>query len=192
MSKGDIYARLDALPPAAWDAPIYRQASRAYGPGQVLNGEGAREAGGRWNPPGSFRTVYASVDTETVAAEFLFSIGPGRDPIALSARRFMWQARAQVDNLVDLRTKGHQRALGLPVPFDETAPRVLCQQLGAAAYYVRYKGILAPSAARPGAVNVVLFPDYLETDNILELSMESWPRPLQGFLPAASLEESGQ
>jgi hypothetical protein len=104
----------------------------------------------------------------------------------------MWQARAQVDNLVDLRTKGHQRALGLPVPFDETAPRVLCQQLGAAAYYVRYKGILAPSAARPGAVNVVLFPDYLETDNILELSMESWPRPLLDFLPAASLEESGQ
>jgi RES domain-containing protein len=186
MSKADIYARLDALPPAAWDAPIYRQASRAYGPGQVLNGEGAREAGGRWNPPGSFRTVYASVDTETVAAEFLFSIGPGRDPIALSARRFMWQARARVDNLVDLLTKGHQRALGLPVPFDETAPRVLCQQLGAAAYYVRYKGILAPSAARPGAVNVVLFPDYLETDNILELSTDSWPRPLQDFLPAST------
>lgn len=192
MAKGDIYARLDALPPAAWDGPIYRQASRAYGPGQVLNGEGAREAGGRWNPPGSFRTVYASVDTETVAAEFLFSIGPGRDPVALSARRFMWQAHARVDNLVDLRTKGHQRALGLPVPFDETAPRVLCQQLGAAAYYVRYKGILAPSAARPGAVNVVLFPDYLETDDVLERTTGSWPRPLLEFLPAASHEKSGQ
>jgi RES domain-containing protein len=183
MAKGDIYARLDALPPVTWDGPIYRQASRAYGSGQVLNGEGAREAGGRWNPPGSFRTVYASVDAETVAAEFLFSIGPGRDPVALSTRRFMWQARARVDNLVDLRTKAHQRAVGLPVPFDETVPRDLCQQLGAAAYYVRYKGILAPSAARSGAVNVVLFPDYLETDDLLELSTDSWPRPLSDFLP---------
>ena len=183
MAKGDIYARLDALPPAAWDGPIYRQSARVYGPGQVLNGEGARGAGGRWNPPGSFRTVYASLEPETVMAEFLFSIGPGRDAAAVATSHFLWQVTARVSNLVDLRLEEHQRAVGLPVPFDESIPRKVCQQIGEAAYYVRYKGILAPSIARAGAINLVLFPDYLEADDVLEVAGEGWPRPLADLLP---------
>jgi hypothetical protein len=117
-----------------------------------------------------------------VVAEFLFSIGPDRDPAAVAEGHVLWEAMARIDNLVDLRPEAHQRAIGLPVPFDETGPRDLCQQIGAAAYYVRYKGILAPSAARSGAINLVVFPDYLEAGDSLEPSEGDWPRSLAYFL----------
>ncbi len=171
MAKGDIYARLDALPAAAWDGPTFRHTAIGYARG-VVNGDAARRMGGRWNPPESFRTVYACADRETVVAEFRRSIGPSRDLHDLAATHIIWQLKVKVDNLVDLRPVAHRRAMGLPQPFDETVPRGPCQQIGAAAYYVRYKGLLVPSAARAGAINVVLFPDLFEDGDICEVVPE--------------------
>jgi RES domain-containing protein len=182
MAKGDIYARLDALRPASWDGPAFRHTAIGYARG-VVNGDAARRQGGRWNPPDSFRTVYASADRETVTAEFRRSIGPGRDWRALAATHVLWQLKVKVDNLVDLRPVGHQRYLGLPQPFDERVPVETCQQIGAAAYYVRYKGLLVPSAPRPGATNVVLFPDLFEDGDICELVPEDPRHLVSEYLP---------
>jgi len=183
MAKRDIYARLDALEPAAWDGLAFRHSSLRYDTARVLNGDGARQAGGRWNPEESFRTVYLSEEPETVFEEFLRSIGPGRDPRALAKTRVLWQARVRADNLVDLRTVANRRLVGLPARFDYEVPRELCQEIGEAAYYVRYKGILAPSAAREGAINIIVFPDYLEDRDVFEVVTEEHRRFLSEFFP---------
>jgi len=184
MAKRDIYARLDALRPAAWDGPAFRHTSVAYAR-SVTNGEAARRAGGRWNPPNSFRTVYTCVERETVVAEFRRSIGPGRDVRALASTYVVWQLNVRVDNLVDLRPLKHRRAVELPEPFDENVPKEACRQIGAAAYYVRYKGLVVPSAARPGAINVVLFPDLFEDGDACEVMHEDPRHLISEYLPAS-------
>lgn len=169
MAKRDIYARLDALRPAVWDGPAFRQSAAQYGRGRVLNGQGALHQGGRWNPPDSFRTVYASLEIETVVAESRRSVAPERWA-DVAATHVLWGMRARVDNLVDLRPTRHRQAVGLPVDFDDAVSRESTQAIGEAAYYVRYKGMLVPSAARPGGINFIVFPDNLESTDFLELN----------------------
>jgi RES domain-containing protein len=166
--KRDIYARLDALTPAVWDGPVYRHTARTIESSRILNGEGARHNGGRWNPQDSFRTVYLSLDVPTVVAEFRRTIGPGRDISGVAKGYVVWRVNAKVDNLVDLRPVENRRALDLPEPF-VGSPRELSQDIGDAAYYVRYKGLLVPSAAVDGGINLVVFPDHLEAGDVLEV-----------------------
>lgn len=179
MERRDIYERLDQLPVARWDGPAFRETSVQYA-GRVLSGEGARRAGGRWNPPESFRTVYASLEVETVVAEFCARVGPSRDAVEVAADRVMWPLKTRVDNLVDLRPAEHRRLVGLPDPFALTTPRQVSQEIGSAAFYVGYKGLLVPSAADPNATNLIVFPDHLGDDDLCELV--SGQRPLASFL----------
>ena len=168
MAKRDLYARLDALEPAAWSGWAFRHAAATYSRGQVLNGEGARHHGGRWNPPDSFRTVYASLDIDTLVAEARRSTAPERWP-DLVATHVAWRVEARLDSLVDLRPTDHRQEIGLPAKFDATVRQQLCQEIGEAAYYVRYKGMLVPSMARPEGINLVVFPDNLEDDDVFKL-----------------------
>ncbi len=182
MVKGDIYARLDALAPAAWDGPVFRHTAATLERGRVLNGEGARRHGGRWNPEDSFRTVYASVDVDTAVAEFRRTIPPERDVSNVATAVVLWRIIARLENLVDLRLLENRRALELPEPFAGSARTEVSQDIGDAAYYVRYKGMLVPSAAVEGGVNLVVFPDHLETADLLELDQESAPRSMSELL----------
>jgi RES domain-containing protein len=180
MAKGDIYARLDGLAPAAWDGLVYRHTAATLERGSVLNGEGSRRLGGRWNPEDSFRTVYMSLDIDTAVAEFRRSIGPGRDVNDVATAFVLWHVHARVDNLVDLRPEENQRVMELPEAFVGSPRGRLCPDIGDAAYYVRYKGMLVPSAAIEGGVNLVVFPDYLEADDLLELDA-STPEPMSAY-----------
>jgi len=57
-----------------WSGTVYRIASTRYANANDLQtGVGSRGAGGRWNPLGSFATVYASLDIHTAADEVLAS-----------------------------------------------------------------------------------------------------------------------
>jgi RES domain-containing protein len=48
----------------AWSGNVYRSTSPKYASREDLaTGAGARVSGGRWNPPGSCHTVYASLDS---------------------------------------------------------------------------------------------------------------------------------
>src|SRR5436309_13486046 len=55
-----------------WAGELYRSASPRYAnKDDIITGAGSKAAGARWNPPGSFSTVYASLDVETALAEAL-------------------------------------------------------------------------------------------------------------------------
>lgn len=57
---------------APWAGEVFRSAAPKYaGTRDMTTGLGSAHAGGRWNPPGSFPTVYASLEPETAMSESL-------------------------------------------------------------------------------------------------------------------------
>src|SRR5437870_6910515 len=55
---------------APWSGVVYRATSPHYASSRdLVSGEGARLHGGRWNAPGTFAAVYASLDPQTAMAE---------------------------------------------------------------------------------------------------------------------------
>jgi len=180
MARRDIYERLDLLKPISWTGTAFRHSAAAYGHAQVLNGEGARRHGGRWNPPDSFRTVYCSLEVRTVVEEARRTVHPDRWQ-DLVATHVLWAVRVSIDNLIDLRSPRSRMTVGLPEPFDDRISREVTREIGGAAYYVRYKGLLVPSAAAPGTTNLVVFPDNFDDSDIFEMDAAA-PRAFASFV----------
>ena len=67
MSSADLIGAIDELPRSAWRGTAYRHVAAGRSP---LSGEGARIAGGRWNPPRSFAVLYLGLTAAAVVAEF--------------------------------------------------------------------------------------------------------------------------
>ena len=164
MSLDDIYSVLDRLPPIRWTGTVFRQVNRNY-LSQALSGLGAQRIGGRWNPPHSFRTIYLSLAVETVLAEFKASLGPGRDALAMAKHHVLVHVGVDVASIADLRDAAILRRLGLSVPLDPSLDRAVTQEIGAAVYYLRLNGLVAPSFVHSTGLNLVLFPDtFTQTD----------------------------
>lgn len=135
-----------------------------------LSGRGAHIAGGRWNAPGSFPVVYASLDLDTALAETLaFPRSRARPDHAALPRTFV-SFHARLGRVLDL-TRGRTRqrlgvSLARMVCGDwrddlEHGRTCLTHHLARAARDAGFEAILVPSAAKPGGVNLVLFPDRL-------------------------------
>ena len=55
-----------------WSGVAFRATSVRYANrDDLLTGQGAKSAGGRWNPPASIATVYLGLSPETALAEYL-------------------------------------------------------------------------------------------------------------------------
>jgi RES domain-containing protein len=54
---------------SVWAGEVYRSATPRYArTGDIVTGVGSAKMGGRWNPPGSFPTVYASLQPEAATS----------------------------------------------------------------------------------------------------------------------------
>lgn len=117
----------------------------------------AREHGGRWNPPGSFPTLYLNADPMTARSrlDHLLEGSPVEvedlddDAYGLVAATL---PRKQV--CADALGEAGLRALGLPpsYPLDEDGnevPHATCQPIGEAVHAQGLRGIAARSAATP-------------------------------------------
>lgn len=115
----------------------------------------AAEAGGRWNPPRSFPTLYLNEDLVTARINMqLFSdawpYGPEdlRDetgPVLVEA------LLPRQQRVADAHTPKGVSALGLPrtYPLDASGtavPRSVCQPIGAAVHAARLRGVRSRSA----------------------------------------------
>jgi RES domain-containing protein len=135
---------------------------------EIVSGEGARLHGGRWNPLGSFRTVYLSDSPETALQEYF-----------ARARRMKWpdhQSLPMVMAGVEV-TAGRILDLRLPEVAAEIAPllnaekqewrfiqarrEAASQAVGRAVREAGLPGLLAASQQVVGGTNLILFPDRL-------------------------------
>jgi RES domain-containing protein len=144
----------------------------------LLTGMGSRSAGARWNPPRSFPAVYASLDPHTALDEVLAHFRHYGIPVESAMPRITVSVRVWVTRVLDL-TDGAtrsalrvsaQRMLSEPWREEQAAGReALTQALGRLAHELGLEGILVPSAARRGGMNLILFPGNLAGGSTLEI-----------------------
>lgn len=156
---------------APWAGEAFRSAAPRYaGTRDMTTGVGSARAGGRWNPVGSFPTVYASLEPETAMSESLATFRYYGWALHSALPRLFRAIQAELAFVLDLRElpRGHplqgwmERALREDWrALQNRGSESTSQAVGRAAYTAGLEGLLVPSHAAPGGGNLVAFPDRL-------------------------------
>jgi len=162
-----------------WSGVVYRSASPRYSnEDDLLTGVGSKTAGARWNPPKSFPTVYSSLDPHTALDEVLAHFRYYEIPIESAMPRVVVSFSVRLGKVLDLtdgkaRTAlrvSERRILDESWREEQKAGREsLTQALGRLAHELGWEGLLVPSAARRGGINLIVFPANLSRRSSLEI-----------------------
>lgn len=154
-----------------WEGTVYRSAAPRYsGDGDIVTGMGSLRMGGRWNPPGGFRTVYASLDPETAMKEALATFVYYGWALHNSMPRVFRALEIRLSRTVSLRQRRVRAHLSpwLAASLAEdwrtlqaSGRESTSQALGRAAFELRLEGLLVPSHAARARTNLIAFPDNL-------------------------------
>lgn len=154
-----------------WEGIGYRSASTQYASKKdILTGKGSQFAGGRWNPLGSFPTVYLSLDHKTAFAEtFAHTSHFGFEPHDVLPRTFI-SATLKLHRILDLTDLSVRKKLNISQAKmltlawrqkQDAGEEALTQAIGRIAREVGFEGLLVPSAAHKGGKNIIYFADSL-------------------------------
>jgi RES domain-containing protein len=156
----------------AWRGEVFRSAAPRYAnKDDIITGAGSKAAGARWNPPGGFHTVYASLDVETAIAEALQHFRYYGLPVSKAMPRVIVALEAEIERVLNLRDGDVRRVLVVSMkrmlsePWREEQQKgrePLTQAIGRLAYDLDVQAILVPSAARRGGTNLIVFPANLD------------------------------
>jgi RES domain-containing protein len=171
----------------SWSGELYRSSSPRYAnKDDLLSGAGSKTAGGRWNPPKSFRTVYTSLDPHTAIDEALAHFVHFDLPIAKAMPRVLVALDAQLQQVLNLTDDLIRQALRVPLSRlvteswrdEQGAGReALTQVLGRIAFETNWEGLLVPSAARKSGRNLIIFPAKLRAGSrLLIVNKSELPR----------------
>jgi len=174
-----IAAALARLPAKPWKGIAFRSTTPAYaGSKDLLSGEGVRRHGGRWNPPGVFAAVYASLTPETALAEALGRFREYGISVADAMPRVLTALEVEIAALADLTAPAARRNLRVSrqrmrgEPWrraTEEGREALTQAIGRAAFESGLEGLLVFSAPDPSGRNLVLFPARLRPGSRLQV-----------------------
>lgn len=160
-----LLERLDQIERRTFAGTVLRH----HGPSHTaLSGDGARRAGGRWNPPDSFPTLYCGLDLATVDREFARSLRRAGLPLKRPRARRLARITVRLSRVLDLTDDRVLASLDLNPSELLGDDLATSQQLGAAAHHLGYEAVLAPSATGSGAV-LALFLDTRAADSIVEV-----------------------
>ena len=120
-------------------------------------------AGARWDP-GTFDVLYTALAREGALAEIHFHLSrqpvfPSKLRSTLHRLRVRTQRTLRIANLEALEGLGVSRKTYQSLSYER------CQEIGDAAQFLGFDGILAPSARWP-CQNLVLFIDRIEPDEL--------------------------
>ena len=161
---------------AAWSGVLFRAAEPKYAAQEDrLDGVGARMFGGRWNPAG-LACVYGAMTPETAMAEALATSRHYGLPAESAMPRTFFAFEATLGVTLDLTDGLVRRRLLVSLRdllecdwrADVDAGREsLTQAVGRAAAGAGVAGLVLPSAAEPGGVNLAIFPPAFRHDDRL-------------------------
>lgn len=143
MTQAVDLARLAAAPRTTLTISVYRNIAPKYDP---RSGEGARLHGGRFNPPGSFPTLYLCETRDCAIAEL--SRQGTRNVVGVEGLlpRALYRYDFELTRVLDLTDERVLEALGVDPAHLVTDDWSYCQQLGAAAHDSDDQAIRSPSA----------------------------------------------
>lgn len=150
-------ARIATVPRVVHAGTAYRNQSPRYDP---RSGEGARLNGGRFNPPGSFPTLYLCETRPCVVAE-LTRQGP-RHLVGVEGLlpRVLYRYELDLHRALDLTDPDIRSLLGITVDELVADDWMQCQELGTEAHALGDQGIRTYSATGVDTV-LVVFPELL-------------------------------
>lgn len=131
-------------------------------------------AGARWDP-GTFDVLYTSLERDGVLAEIHFHLS--RQPVFPSKlRSVLHRLRVSTQRTLKIADLAAPESLGVNRETYATISYERCQEIGDAAQFLGFDGILAPSARWP-CQNLVLFADRFEPDELQLVESEpvDWP-----------------
>jgi RES domain-containing protein len=119
-------------------------------------------AGGRWAPPQEVPVLYTSFDSSCALAEIRFHFE--RQPLFPSKPVNLHTLQVDTHSTLDLGTETALDVLGLTNEVLRQDDYRYLQEIGHAAYFLDFDGIVVPSARFDGQ-NLVLFSDRLPIDH---------------------------
>jgi RES domain-containing protein len=127
---------------------------------ELLDPDENSTRGGRINPPGSFRVLYAAEDEEGCRPRILECLDD-------SAGTVVAIFETSLSRILDLTDAWVRRKLGVSVRdlSNGDDPRI-AQALGIAAYNEGFEGVIYPRPSRPKCRNLAIFTDRVTSDNI--------------------------
>lgn len=144
--------RVAATPLAPFAGHGWRHLAPRYDP---LSGEGARIAGGRFNPPGSFPVLYLCQSRPCVVAE-LRRFGE-RQSIGVEGLlpRMLYRYEVSLGRVLDLTNDDVRAEIGLGFDLLTGPDWTACQELGSVLHALGAQGVNSPSATGVGEVLAV-------------------------------------
>jgi RES domain-containing protein len=162
-----------------WSGDVYRFAIPRWATrAQLLSGDGALRAGGRWHFAGAFRAVYASLSPETALAESLAHYRRFDIAIRTAMPRTISAIVVSLRRIGDLNDGLVRRKLGVSYAHmlqeewwsrQSLGKEALTQCIGRSAFEAGLEGLLVPSAAMVGGRGLVWFPDNLHAESTLHI-----------------------
>jgi RES domain-containing protein len=165
-----IFGRITAILSRAisFHQLVFRSSEPTYATeNDLLNGEGSRKNGGRWNPPVSFSTVYASYSDTSALAEVKAAFRYyGLDP-ADALPRTIVAIDVRFARVLDLTNGAIRKSIGVSATRmrnddwraeNRRGNEALAQTIGRAAYESGLEAIIVPSSL---GTNLVWFPGNL-------------------------------
>lgn len=165
----DLLDALNALERTSYQGAAWRAIREGRSP---LVGH---PSGGRWDP-GTFEVIYLSLEPAGALSELYFHLS--RQPVFPSRARFDLHRLAvrtrRTLRFADLRAL---EPLGVEPAEYPTLLYERTQEIGDAAAFLGFDGLIAPSARHP-CLNLVLFVDHLQPDDLelVETSRIDWER----------------
>ena len=148
----------------------------------ILSGAGARQRGGRWNPPG-IAAIYGST-TDTAALEEA-KANDRYYGLETKTPRIVVAINAQVRRMLDLTAPTTRRRLGITLAglagedwrkLLQAGQESLSQALGRAAASTGASGLLVRSVAVRRALNVIMFPPLGSSGHLIIVEGEELAR----------------
>ncbi len=159
-------------------APLYHAAGEPY----------PTQTSGRWHRSGEGYAQYLSLDSSGAWAELIRFEAIRGDARAAEYRRRLWALSVLEHNIADLATYEAYQACGLD-PRTAIGDHATSQNLADDLRSAGFRGVLSPSTALPGAVNLTLFGERFE--KVLQTGIDRWLNPQPDLLLPATLVVEG-
>ena len=160
---------LDSLDTNDFTGDLWRTSWKSRDP--LLGGS----SGGRWSISNGVEVLYTSLDRDVSLAELHHHLSLA--PVFSSCNMLIYRLQAKRLKLLNLCSPTMLRTLNLGSQGNENEELKKSQEIGSAAHFLGYQGILVPSKRRDGD-NCVLFPDLLDPNESLEVMAKyeiNWP-----------------
>ena len=145
----------------------------------MVTGLGSAKMGGRWNPPGSFPTVYASLEPEAAMSESLAAFRYYGWALHDAMPRIFRSLDAKLCRVLDLSGSADSDDPGVWMAqirsedwrAAQTSGRESTSQaIGRAAWAAGLEGLLVPSFTSPGKTNLVAFPGSFAPGSLVRVA----------------------